>query len=86
MNVGSILIAASASLRASGKASSLVLIVSQRLIIQRHLSDCYSLGTSSVVERSRVVGLSFDSLSVGFDGSSEISSLSSATLQKIHVP
>jgi hypothetical protein len=77
MNVGSILIAASASLSASGKASSLVLIISTSVI---HMAGGDLLGTSSVVERSRVVWLSLDSLSVRFDGSSKISSLMSVVL------
>ena len=83
MNVGSILIAASASLRASGKASSLVLVISSSFIctVEEDL-----LGTSSVVERSRVIRLSLDCLSVRFNGSSKVSSLILAPFQVIDVP
>jgi len=83
MNVGSILIAASASLRASGKASNLVLFVRTLFI---HIVVVDLLSTSSIVERSRVIWLSLDSLSVRFDGSSKVSSLISAPFQVIDVP
>jgi hypothetical protein len=58
-NDGSSLIAASASFKASGKARSLVLVVSHALPDSIDL-----LGTSSVVEVSRVVWLSLDGFGV----------------------
>jgi hypothetical protein len=75
--------AASASLSASGKASSLVLDISISVI---HMAGGDLLSTSSVVERSRVIWLSLDGLSVRFNGSSKVSSLMSVPFQEIDVP